>query len=110
MKNFVTRKWDVVLAFGLVVFFVACGSAEQPVPIEPPNPEEDDVVQYLTNLLSNLWLYVEGYWKIVVPVLWMVVRLTPTKKDNDILAMILRWVDFLVPNKKKGGGVHEANK
>ena len=103
MKNFLKTKWDVALAFAVMVVFMACGSSDT-VPIQPPTPEEGDGISWLTNVL----LVIQDYWAALLPILWAVVRLTPTKKDNDILAMIIKWLDWAVPNKKKGGGTHTA--
>lgn len=43
----------------------------------------------------------------VLTVAWVVVRITPTKKDNDILTVIQKIVDYIIPNRKKGGGKHQ---
>lgn len=36
----------------------------------------------------------------------LIVRLTPTEKDNSIYNLVKRIVDALIPNKKNGGGKH----
>jgi len=36
----------------------------------------------------------------------IVVRLTPTKKDDSILAWIMKLITALFPNRKKNGGKH----
>ena len=42
-----------------------------------------------------------------------IVNLTPSEKDNNILAKVAgvvdKIVDLLIPNLKKGGGTHTAN-
>lgn len=43
---------------------------------------------------------------IVIPFLWLIVRLTPTNRDNDMLAKLIRILDIIFPNRKKGGGTH----
>lgn len=41
----------------------------------------------------------------LIGVLEIVVRLTPSEKDNSILKKITNVLFFLFPNKKKGGGL-----
>jgi hypothetical protein len=36
----------------------------------------------------------------------VIVRLTPTEKDDTILGWIKSIFDVLIPNRKKGGGRH----
>lgn len=36
----------------------------------------------------------------------VIVRLTPTEKDNDIFNFVKKILDFILPNFKKGGGTH----
>jgi len=38
--------------------------------------------------------------------LWVVVRLTPSKNDNDIISLLMKVINVLIPNRKKGGGRH----
>jgi hypothetical protein len=91
-----------LIYLSVLLLMVACGQSDA-VPIEPPNPEQGDGISWLTNVL----MVINDYWAALLPILWAVVRLTPTKKDNDILAMIIKWLGWLVPNKKKGGGTHD---
>ena len=35
-----------------------------------------------------------------------IVRLTPTKKDDNIFSVVSKILLFFVPNRKKGGGTH----
>ena len=37
----------------------------------------------------------------------ILVRLTPTEKDDSILNFLVKIFSFIVPNKKKGGGLHK---
>jgi len=34
----------------------------------------------------------------------VIVRLTPTEKDNTIFAIVKRIIDLFIPNRKKSGG------
>lgn len=36
----------------------------------------------------------------------VIVRCTPTEKDNTIFAIIKRIIDLFIPNRKKSGGSH----
>jgi len=49
----------------------------------------------------------ENLWEIITAALLifeLIVRLTPTTKDNSIYNLVKRIVDALIPNKKNGGG------
>jgi len=50
-------------------------------------------------------------WQVVVLALIglaeVIVKLTPTEKDNSILKKILDLLFFFIPNLKKGGGTHK---
>ena len=37
----------------------------------------------------------------------VITRLTPTQKDNDILNLIIRFLNVILPNNRKGGGLHK---
>lgn len=37
----------------------------------------------------------------------VIVRLTPSKKDNSIVALIKRIIDAIFPNRLSGGGKHK---
>ena len=74
--------------------------------IAAPNPDDGNLLSYLAGVLEYVGNLIANYWAIVVPVLWMIVRLTPTEKDNDILAKVIKWINWAVPNKKKDGGTH----
>jgi len=45
---------------------------------------------------------------VVIPLAWSIVRLTPTEKDDKILKTIVGIINFLVPDRKKGGGKHNG--
>lgn len=76
--------------------------------IEVPNPGEGDALSYVENLLNWLGEFVSGWYALIIPLAWTVVRLTPTKRDNDILSQIVAWLNWLVPNNKKEGGEHDS--
>lgn len=42
----------------------------------------------------------------IVALFEVVVRLTPTEKDNTILAKIIWVLNKLIPNRKKNGNIH----
>lgn len=37
---------------------------------------------------------------------WLIVRLTPSSRDNDVFGKIVTLLSIVFPNRKKGGGVH----
>ena len=43
----------------------------------------------------------------LVPVVWAIVRLTPTEKDDKIWGFIVKVIEA-IPDMKKGGGKHES--
>lgn len=45
-------------------------------------------------------------FSVVIPLAWAVVRLTPTEKDDKILKTIVGIINFILPDRKKGGGKH----
>lgn len=53
-------------------------------------------------LLSHIEEIIGG----ILAFAWVVVRLTPSKKDNDILSVIAKIINIFLPNRKKGGGTH----
>lgn len=57
------------------------------------------MIEFITENWIPLLLGLIGFAEIVV-------RLTPTKKDDSILNFIIKIVDFLIPNIKDGGGKH----
>lgn len=54
--------------------------------------------------------FITNNWKEIVlgliALFEIIVRLTPTKKDNTILGIVKKIYSFLVPNRKKDGGRH----
>ena len=54
--------------------------------------------QFIMNNLAALIFGVLGFAEIIV-------RLTPTQKDNSILNFIMILVDAIFPNRKKDGGL-----
>jgi len=51
----------------------------------------------------------------LIPLIWFVVRLTPSKKDDVIMKALIAIfqagkgaLDVLVPDRKKGGGKHST--
>lgn len=69
----------------------------QNLPEQPPGEAEktflDIIKENWGSLLLGLLAFVE-----------LLVRLTPTEKDNSILNMIIKFLNVLIPNLKKGGG------
>lgn len=52
-----------------------------------------------------MWDFIQNNW---VPLLWglialveLIVRLTPSERDNSIFNIIKRIIDLLIPNNKK---------
>ena len=37
---------------------------------------------------------------------WIIVRLTPTQKDNNIFTVVVNILGVVFPNNRRGGGVH----
>ena len=46
----------------------------------------------------------------IISIAWIIVRLTPTKKDDNILRIIVKIINVIVPDMKKGGGRHNLLK
>lgn len=53
--------------------------------------------------LKNFWLY----FTLIIPVLEVIVRITPTQADNSILNLIKMLLDSWIPNRKKKDGSGE---
>ncbi len=57
----------------------------------------------MLEILSQNW---ETITAGVVALAEIIVRLTPTQKDNSVLVVIKKILGFFIPNLKKGGGKH----
>lgn len=75
-------------------------TADEPVPPDIEDP----------SFFNNLWKYLRenaissiGYILLFMEVM---VRLTPTEKDNAWLSWLKKIFDTLIPNRKTGGGTH----
>lgn len=62
---------------------------------------------------SENWSLIVEITLIVYAIAKVIVNLTPSDNDNQILAKVVEFVekiiDLLIPNIKKGGGVHSKN-
>ncbi len=58
-------------------------------------------MEFIKNNWFVLLMGVIGFAEIVV-------RLTPTEKDNSILEWVKKLIGVFVPNKKSGGGVFRS--
>jgi len=56
--------------------------------------------------LMNNWAEIIAIMVASVPLLDIIVRLTPTKKDDTLLEYVKKFLDKFFPNKKIGGGTH----
>lgn len=65
----------------------------------PVSPEEDDV-GWLTYVKNNLVTIVSS----LIALLEIIVRLTPTERDNSLLSAIKAIIDKFIPNRRTGGG------
>lgn len=63
-------------------------------------------------LLKRLWALIVGNKGAALAAFLalaeIVVRLTPTEKDNNLLRLLQSWLDKIVPNYRKGGGQFAA--
>ena len=57
--------------------------------------------------------FILEHWQAIgsalMPIAWSIVRLTPSKKDDVILKLIVKLIE-IVPDKKKGGGLFKRKK
>ena len=64
----------------------------------------------IPQLMEQLYKWITANWQEVliftIALAEFITRLTPTEKDNALLKTIVSWLDKLLPNRKKGGGVH----
>lgn len=55
--------------------------------------------------------FIKENWAIItvaiLPLAEVIVRLTPTKKDDTALDFFKKIMDVFIPNKKAGGGTHK---
>ena len=65
-----------------------------------------DIILYIIAHKMDLVKIIFG----IIAVAEVVVRLTPTEKDNNILRVVQSWIDRIFPNKRKGGGLFRAFK
>lgn len=60
---------------------------------------------------GGLWAIIKMNWGLVVTALLglleVIVRLTPTDKDNSVFNFIKFLLDKIIPNQRKDGGAHE---
>jgi hypothetical protein len=77
---------------------------------DDPTPTDDDpfdLPAWLVSLVANvLPESVIGWVSTIMIAVGALVRLTPTERDDEWYLWIRRVVDFLVPNRKSGGGKH----
>jgi hypothetical protein len=80
---------------------------DDPVPAPDPDPSGED-----PNGFELLWLFIVSHWaELLLAFLGFVeviVRLTPTEKDNAWFNWIKQIIDALVPNRSKYGGTHKT--
>jgi hypothetical protein len=69
------------------------GGEDPPVVVEESGGIWDFFLANLSTIILALFALAE-----------VIVRLTPTEKDNSILSFLKRLVDWLLPNMAKGGG------
>ena len=64
-----------------------------------PQPSANEVGSFMKDNWVTLLFALLGFVEVVV-------RLTPTKKDDSILNFILKIINAIFPNRKKEGGTH----
>jgi hypothetical protein len=52
--------------------------------------------------------FIIDYWPQITLIIAALIRLIPTEKNYDVASKILRLLDLIIPNLKKGGGRHVA--
>ena len=58
--------------------------------------------------LPNWAMIALGLIVVAMPLLELIVMVTPSEKDNKVLAFVQKMLKAIgVPNRKKGGGTHE---
>lgn len=65
-----------------------------------------------TEAASQIMKFIAENWLTLVssalPLAWAIARLTPTDKDDKVLAFIVKLLEA-IPDNKKGGGTHEKH-
>lgn len=94
-----------------IVLFATTAFAQAPgvtdtVQIAPP-PSGMNILQALQWVWQNIELIVAAISGVILA-LDLLLRVTPTEKDNNALRLIQSWLDRLVPNRRKGGGSFAA--
>lgn len=93
--------------------------AQVPIPVQyaqiPTVQEADTVVaadsnEPLPDQPSGIWAFLVANWVALLIALGgfleVIVRLTPSQKDDTILAFIKNILDSFIPNRRIGGGTH----
>ena len=86
------KKYLLLIAF--LVAFIAPSFAQA---VEAVAEDSNFLIEFLS----------ANYEAVAVITTWLVMRLIPTKWKDPVL-MILNWLISLIPDKKSGGGSHEA--
>lgn len=60
-------------------------------------------IQKLIDWFTKNWAYIVG----ALGIIEIIVRLTPSEKDNAYFAWFSNLLDSIIPNLKKGGGTHK---
>ncbi len=113
----------MVAVFALGVF----AQDAVPPPIEPePTEISDAPVEYHAspaviqeesepNFFVKIWNWIAANWLEIgasgiglMGIIEIVVRLTPSEKDNAAFAWLRSAIDWLIPNLKTGGGRHPS--
>lgn len=66
-------------------------------------PAKPGIMQYVKWIWEN-WEAIISALLGVIAALDVLLRLTPTEKDNNVLRIIQSWLDRLIPNRRKEGG------
>lgn len=80
---------------------------------QPDDVELDPIPDNFNPLTWFFWFKsniaeVVGVITTIIALLDVLLRLTPTEKDNNALRVIQSWLDKIVPNKRDGGGIFTA--
>lgn len=70
-------------------------------------PDSTDTGDSSTSSLSAIDFIRQNFVTLIwalVALVEVIVRLTPTQKDNSILSFITEWLSKLLPNRRAGGG------